>query len=743
MDIFYLLKVLWRKKWLLIIIPLLAAICAFVVKSQLPKSYKSTSQLATGFTVGEQINFNNERFSIHEAGLKFSNLLEMVNSKIIISLVSYNLLLNDLNESNKFRTPEMKAEEAHAWSTKKDEIKDVLEKKIETIELLTSFDPFEKQIIKLLETYKYDYKSISDHLSVKRVGLSDFVEIEFISENPELSAFVVNSLTDELIRYNNRIRSSRSGESVEFFQELVAQKKKSLDEKSEALRIFKSSRNVLNVEVEGESTLEQIRSLETAREEERQKIYRLQLSIQDIDRRLRNEGGDNSGHNERIIELREKINRLNYQLNSGGSSSEKVLSDSLTYYRNELQSLMNLVSSTRSPRMTEEELLQERNNLQIELTVANASLQSINSTLQTLKSNVSGFSDTESTIRSLQREMDEASAEYADALERYNTAKNTSLVSETSLKQVIKGQPAGEAESSKTILVVIGAWLASFVLCVFVIIGMELIDLSIKIPAQFEASTGVPLIGYLNRISDRTDLNELLNTVNENPELRKFNHLLKKLRYDIEASNAKTLLVTSTKVGEGKTFFIVSLAYSLSLINKKVLIIDTNFKNNSLTQIFLARVKNMKALEEHNYLRNNADRLLNTGEYDKYEEQEQEKHNTNTNGIISKTGIKGIDIIGSRGGEYSPAEIFSKKNFDNLITSLSNDYDYILMEGTSMNEFSDTKELIEYADKVVVIFSAYSKVGAIDRDSIEFLKGLDSKFLGGVLNNVALEDMND
>ena len=45
----------------------------------------------------------------------------------------------------------------------------------------------------------------------------------------------------------------------------------------------------------------------------------------------------------------------------------------------------------------------------------------------------------------------------------------------------------------------------------------------------------------------------------------------------IENSGAKSFLFISPKEGEGKSFLIVLLAYALSLNNRKVLIIDTNF----------------------------------------------------------------------------------------------------------------------------------------------------------------------
>jgi polysaccharide biosynthesis transport protein len=744
MDISYLLKVLWRKKWILIVIPLVAALCAFLVKSQLPQYYKSSTQLSTGFTLGEQISFSDERFSSNDVGLKFSNLIEIINSKMVVSLVSYQLMLNDLKGSESFRSPELEGELLNFYNEEREKIIQTLEYKLKNFELLTSFDPFEKKLINLLGAYGYNYESLIDNLEVSRVGLSDFIVIEFLSEDPELSASVVNIMSEELFRYNSMLKSNRSGESVEFFEELVAQKRTNLNEKAEALKTFKASRNVLNVEMEGESTLEQIQKLEDARQVERGKIYKLQLSIQNVNNRLNGKTGGGTSNNLRILNLKEDINRINSQIRSGGGSN---LQDSLDYYRQELQNEMaDSYSASGSTGMTKEELIQERNALQIELAVANSSLRSINSTIETLRGSVSGYANTESTIKDLQREVDEATDEYNVALERYNSAKNTSLISNSSLKQVIAGQPAGEPESSKTILITVGAWFASFMLCAFAIVGIELMDLSLKLPAQFERVTNIPLIGYLNRIPKQTDLNDLLTSVNQNVDLRKFNHLLKKLRYDIEMSKSKVFMVTSTKEFEGKTFFIVSLSYSLSLINKKVLLIDTNFKNNSLTQIFLSNSKTLKALEEHNYVKSNGSapvELISEGKTSSSSSYSEEKEEApyNFDGIISKTGIKGIDIVGSRGGEYSPAEIFSSKNFHDLIDVFAKEYDYIILEGTSLNEYSDSKELSEYVDKVIAVFSAYSKIGSNDKESIEFLKSLGPKFLGGVLNNVAIEDI--
>ena len=37
-------------------------------------------------------------------------------------------------------------------------------------------------------------------------------------------------------------------------------------------------------------------------------------------------------------------------------------------------------------------------------------------------------------------------------------------------------------------------------------------------------------------------------------------------------------------------------------------------------------------------------------------------------------------------------------------------YDYIFMEGAPLNGYSDSKELVQYADGVIAIFSATSEI---------------------------------
>ncbi|MCG8384273.1 MAG: AAA family ATPase, partial [Cytophagales bacterium] len=184
---------------------------------------------------------------------------------------------------------------------------------------------------------------------------------------------------------------------------------------------------------------------------------------------------------------------------------------------------------------------------------------------------------------------------------------------------------------------------------------------------------------------------------------------------------------TSTKQGEGKSFLILCLAYSLSLIKKRILIIDTNFKNNSLTELLLAPASMDKLLEANNTM---SARLLPAGDAGMAPDDDFVKN------IINRTGHENIDVIGSSVGTSSPSEIFSGRDFRNMLDIVSMNYDYVFMEGPSLNKYPDTKELLAYVDKVIPVFSADSVIKQVDSESIEFLKTLNGQFLGAILNNV-------
>jgi len=168
---------------------------------------------------------------------------------------------------------------------------------------------------------------------------------------------------------------------------------------------------------------------------------------------------------------------------------------------------------------------------------------------------------------------------------------------------------------------------------------------------------------------------------------------------------------------------ILTLAYALTLKDKKILIIDTNFKNNTLTRMSNETIN---------------DNLLHTrliGENNLAEQFEAKRMATMFN-------LDNVDIIGNRGTSHSPSEFFAGRDFQNFINDLAESYDYIFLEGASLNKYSDTRELVGFADKIVAVFSAESEIKDADKDSIDYLLSKNDKFMGSILNKIDVKNLN-
>jgi len=252
---------------------------------------------------------------------------------------------------------------------------------------------------------------------------------------------------------------------------------------------------------------------------------------------------------------------------------------------------------------------------------------------------------------------------------------------------------------------------------------LAFLDMSLNSPHQFSKFTDINLIGTVNEVKESDiDLKDIFNSNGNNVDLQNFKESLRKIRFALESTGSKTFLFTSTKDQEGKTFLIITLAYSLALMNKKILLIDTNFKNNSLT--------NMSDKSNINNLLHT--RLIGKN---KLAGEFESKH------IEDRFNLDHVDIIGNRGGYNSPSEIFAGKDFNNFVEELKQNYDYIFLEAASLNKYSDARELTGYVDKVINVFSANSDVKEADRDSMAYLKSLDDKFMGAILNRLNLKNL--
>jgi polysaccharide biosynthesis transport protein len=730
MELSYLLHALLKRKWMIFGATFISLIVAAIIILFKERQYESSAQYSTGFTI-QQVTLVDEGYNPYETDNKFNNVLESFTSPKVIGMLSYNLLLHDLrNPSNPFRKlsdGEKKSE--HYKAVDQERAKIILKDKIDSLALLITTDPDQKKLIKFLELYKYDYTTLKKQIAIERIPRTDYLSVDFKSENPDLSAYVVNKIGDEFLRFYSSLNSTLTSESIEKISTIVDQKKKQVDSITENLRREKATQGSLDPAELSKSAMQTVTQLNAKLADEKASYNKNFYQLQSVNNQLQKLGAtpgntngivsEAGGSNDEIIRLRTKLRELAVNKDDPKVAEQiRRLQDEL---RNREASMNGAQSFTNRSQIEKESLLTQKSDLTEQLKASDQTISYLNAEIARYSSYSTSGLGNDVKINALKSEIDIATKEYSDIKSKYMQAEGIQQTPNINFKQTLIGQPAVEPEPRHLLLILAITGPSMMALAALIIILLELLDGTIKSPSRFPALTGLNLLNSINKISlKKKSQDEIFNsTFTDKTDESLFIGFLRKLRYDIEKSGKKRILVTSTQKGTGKSVFIEALAHTLSLANKKVLIIDANFSNNSLTNNFGVD----GTLEDFNL-----------------DGQETGFHQLKE--VIRETRIKGVDIIGCKGGFYTPDEVLKKNNVLDHLGVFSTHYDYILLEGPALNEHSDSKELSRYTDGILAVFAADISVNQQDRESIQFLSGCGDQFMGSLLNKVESESID-
>lgn len=719
MDLQYYINVLWRRKWLLIGIPLVAMIVVYFIIFSLPKAYKAKAILATGITEQSEGNPLGGYVFMQpfEVNTKFANLIELLKSSPLATAVGYELLLHDLSNKGKaFRKPKdenLNFDEGSMVA--------LLRRKLQAENILSANASQEDQLYRVLKAYGYDADNISRMTSVSRVPESDFLKVEFTSENPQLSAFAVNKACESLITIRNQVSISNNNNLLEYLRRLAERKRLEMEAKVEELKQYKMKHKVINVYEQTKALVDQIKDVQILREQQRQNINGLQRNIKDI------EGRFSPRRRQYVEALAGDFNRRmeNYRRQIAENNDKFVesnLKDSSYYYKAaKLRADFDDLVKTHheafllNPNTTKQQLVQRQLDSEYQLEMSRHATASLDAESNRLEERVNYYTPLEATITKLEREIETAMQAYLVILNKLNDLQFGSMNFYKALKLIEKAVAPDSPESNRIWLYVAIAGIAALLLVMLVILAIDYFDTSVRNVTGFERETGLrPVAGFNMIPSGSFDLGRVFREEQSEPSLEMFKNQVRSLRTQIEQDpDSKVYVLTDFSGQAGKTTVAVSLAYALGLTGKRVLLADANFRNNELTRLF------------------HAPELINNG----------------MNSLVLPNNTtevtKRIDVAGTGVSSMTPSEIMPDYAWRSLFDRWRRDYDYIIVECRSLVHYNDTEELMPYADKVIAVYPSYSMVSRADRRTLDLLQEYGGKFGGVVINQIRNDDMGD
>jgi len=708
MELSSFFSLLRKYLYLLIIIPLVTVIIAYFLVKKLSDEYVSHTQIATGIVDASRHLLdkdNTTNAQQDEIVREFSNLMEIIKLKKLIDQVSYQLIIHDLSNPAPFR--HLNHEFKNLTQAAIEHALIVYRNKLQTGEPLSLYNKDENGLNELLISMHYDERSLRKDLDIERDGDSDFISVTFTSENPYLSAFVVNTLCKEFITYYSVNVKKNESNAVTFLSNLLTEKRNALNEKKDELQRYKIQNGILNLAEQSKSIFDQILVYTDKRQQAEKDELSYDGAIKNIDAKFdpkdrRYIESAISQYNQAITNTEQQIHTLNDEyVHAGFDPKYKPALDSL---QAQLSAQINNSSDKyiTNPLVGKDDLVHQKMTLEVSRDLAKYSVQSIDKELNELTAKYKRLVPFDATVKTYEFDIDIASKEYLDVLNKYN---QTNLHSNFSIKlQQVEPATPDVAQPSKKIMLIGLSGVASFMLCLIALFVLFYMDDSVKQPIDLVNRTQLPLLGSLNLIKgQQPDLTKLWDVENRH-KMQQFKDLLRSIRFEIdqELKGEKILAVTSMAEHEGKTLLATALAYSYAAINKKVLLIDGNFNNPTITQTIHPQI----FIED--YFKNRV--------------------------YIERT--KTITVLGNRGDDITILEINDEKHIQNEFDELKSRYDIIIIDLPPLDALNQSKEWLLFANKAIAVFETNHTISASQKPYIDYLKTLGDKFAGWVLNKV-------
>jgi|GEM_PF-266866 len=732
-------NIIKRHKYGLILIPLFVmGITFFLVRKQ-PSVYVSKSRLSAGLTDGSANLMNKEMLADSRVNQTFTNVIQTMQLKSAYDQVSYKLILHDLTSGEEpFRKPSKLLRDLNPAA--RQHAIDVYTEKYNTRQALSLYDADQKGLYEVLKSVGYNFEALREKMKVYRIENSDFIDVEYESENPVLSAFVVNSLAHDFISYYTGLSDQNGKKSVDFLNGMMQSKKDSLDRKMNELKDYKINQHVLNLNEQAKSLFVQVADFETRLEVAQKEVKADSGAIADIDAKL--DPTDKQAMeaiNKEIVATQEKLSELNTKYIK--SNFDKYIKAEIDATKDILNQRINQATDKliQAPNSSKESMIAQKLKLQFELDLAKNSIESYKYAIEELNVKLDKLVPREAVIQAYEGDIAVASQEYLELLKKYNQA-SMDLNAASHIRQIEIAIPGAKQPSKKMILVLLSG-VVSFVFYLLVLFVLFYLDDSVKVPDDLVLKTDEKVLGFLPVIkSSFLDIQKMwsIDPINPvNAEIKKlvrstrqdlqkikgskavssnveFKNLIRSTRFEINMAlmGSRNLAVTSTTQAEGKTLFCLSLVSAYQMTNKKVLLIDGNFLSPDITEI----VQPKYYIED--YLKGRVSLSM-----------------------ITEAG--NISVLGNQGYDVSLFEINSEYQIEQKLLELKDVFDIVIIETSALNTLNQAREWISVSDRVLSVFEANTSISHDMDGQIEYLKTQEDKFIGFVLNKVTDNEKAD
>ncbi len=244
-----------------------------------------------------------------------------------------------------------------------------------------------------------------------------------------------------------------------------------------------------------------------------------------------------------------------------------------------------------------------------------------------------------------------------------------------------KASTAIEPVSPKKIQIWLIGIVSVFVVGLIMILARYILHTTIISVDEIRRSTKAAFLGVIPTYQeDMKNRQIVVSATSKTMMSEAFRTIRSNMQFIDNSPGPKVIAITSSISGEGKTFSALNIAAILSLLEKKVVLLDFDMRRPRLNQSF--DVDNDKGVS-----------TILIGR-DTYQE------------CLRKTELENLQFITSGPIPPNPAELILSANAKKLIQDLKQKFDYVIVDTPPIGLVTDGLEMIQGADFPIYVFRA-------------------------------------
>jgi len=542
-------------------------------------------------------------------------------------------------------------------------------------------------------------------LAVSPIANSRLVDLKFTSTDPQLAADMANAHAKAYIDQNLEYKFSASKVATDWLSERLGEQRKKVEESEAALQRYKEEHDAVAVEDRQNIVVQRLGDLNSA--VTKAKTGRIEKEAQY--NQLKSIQGTPAVESFPAVVANDYIQKLKSELGDL-QRQQAQLSEKYGDRHPEMIKIRSAVQSTQAK--LDLEVSKVVQSVQSEYQAALAQERSLVGALDSQKGEALSLNRKGIEYSVLNREAESNRQVYEALLQR---TKETGISGELKASNI---RVVDTAEVPKWPILprrqtdLTTAALSGLVLAIGLVFLFEYFDNRVKSPQELRAHLGLSFLGMVPAI-DASGPSLVNGGVPPH-----FAEAIRNVRTNVLFSSAedgvRTIVVTSAGPGEGKSLFSANLSVSLAQAGQRVLHVDADMRRPRVHEIF--------EFSQEPGLSN-----LLVGDCKPSE------------AVRKVTGVPGLAVLPAGMIPPNPAELLGSKRFDEYFATLSEHFDYVVIDSPPVLAVADASILANTASGVVFVVGADQTSRHAARAAIDQLHAVQAHLIGAVLNRVDLE----